>query len=100
MALRSKSFSTTSGHESFRDNLLNGTESFEALEPTNLLTSDFATGYSTVSDTLARIYLETPVWPLQDRHEAKLMRHFIENLAASSMPDIVECNFCCFCKAS
>jgi hypothetical protein len=77
------SFSTTSGHECFRDNLLSGAESFETLEPTNSLTSDFATGYSTVFDTLARIYLETPVWPLQDQHEAKLMRHFIENLAAS-----------------
>jgi hypothetical protein len=53
-----------------------------------------------MSDTLARIYLKTLVWPLQDRHKAKLMRYFIKNLAALSMPNIVERNFCYFCKAS
>ncbi|OCK75378.1 hypothetical protein K432DRAFT_429464 [Lepidopterella palustris CBS 459.81] len=79
-----ESFSTPSRQEQpFRDDLLNGPESFPPLEPTNSLTSEFATGYSTVSDTLARIYLETPAWPLQDRHEAHLMRYFLENLAAS-----------------
>lgn len=76
------SFSTTSGHEPFRD-ILNGADSFEPLEQTQSHTSDFATGYSAVSETLARIYLEAPAWPLQDRHEAHLMRYFIDNLACS-----------------
>ncbi|KAF2808889.1 uncharacterized protein BDZ99DRAFT_389299, partial [Mytilinidion resinicola] len=66
----------------FRD-ILNGADSFEPLEPTDSHCSEFATGYSAVSETLARIYLEAPAWPLQDRHEAHLMRYFIDNLATS-----------------
>ncbi|EME87781.1 uncharacterized protein MYCFIDRAFT_27078, partial [Pseudocercospora fijiensis CIRAD86] len=30
---------------------------------------------------LSRIYLDTPVWPLQDKEEARLLRHFVENLS-------------------
>lgn len=39
-------------------------------------------GFETsVSHSLSRIYLDSPVWPLQDREEARLLRHFVENLA-------------------
>lgn len=37
--------------------------------------------FSTVSDSLSRIYLETPVWPLSDREEAWLLRYYVENIA-------------------
>jgi Fungal specific transcription factor domain len=43
--------------------------------------SEFAAGASTVSASIARIYLDTPVWPLQVREEAVLMRHFIITMA-------------------
>ncbi|KAF7185048.1 hypothetical protein HII31_13671 [Pseudocercospora fuligena] len=36
---------------------------------------------TTVSNSLSRIYLDTPVWPLQDREEARLLRYFVENLS-------------------
>ena len=39
------------------------------------------TDYSTVSDSLSRIYLDTPVWPLSSREEAWLLRYFVEHLA-------------------
>lgn len=34
-----------------------------------------------VSSSLSRIYLESPIWPLQEREEARLLRHFVETLA-------------------
>ena len=37
--------------------------------------------FSAMSDTLSRIYLETPVWPLSDREEARLLRYFVEQVA-------------------
>lgn len=38
-------------------------------------------GYANVSDSLSRIYLETPVWPLSSREEAWLLRYFVEHIA-------------------
>ena len=37
--------------------------------------------YTAVSESLARIYLETPVWPLSNREEAWLLRYFVEHLS-------------------
>lgn len=34
-----------------------------------------------VSQSLSRIYLDSPVWPLTDKEEAKLLRHFVENIS-------------------
>ena len=34
-----------------------------------------------VSQNLSRIYLETPCWPLRDKQEAMLLRHFVERLS-------------------
>lgn len=39
------------------------------------------TDYTAVSDSLSRIYLETPVWPLSNREEAWLLRYFVEHLS-------------------
>ena len=50
-----------------------------ALEPS--YSHDHQTGFSTVSETLSRIYLDTPVWPLSDREEARLLRYYVENVA-------------------
>ncbi|KAI5370836.1 putative zn(2)-C6 fungal-type DNA-binding domain, fungal transcription factor [Septoria linicola] len=41
----------------------------------------FAGAENTVSATLSRIYLDVPCWPLKDREEAILLRHFVERLA-------------------
>ncbi|KAJ9649400.1 hypothetical protein H2199_000175 [Coniosporium tulheliwenetii] len=77
------SYTSPSVRGSSSGNPLNTVDGFDALEPRVSITSDFATGFSTVSDTLSKIYLDAPVWPLQDREEAQLMRYFIENLARS-----------------
>ncbi|TKA51016.1 hypothetical protein B0A55_13008 [Friedmanniomyces simplex] len=37
--------------------------------------------YTAVSDSLSRIYLETPVWPLRNQEEAHLLRYYVEHLA-------------------
>lgn len=37
--------------------------------------------FTTVSESLSRIYLDTPVWPLQSKDQAFLLRYFVENLA-------------------
>ncbi|KAK5129257.1 hypothetical protein LTR08_003722 [Meristemomyces frigidus] len=50
----------------------------DSLEPAVSLTGQSPTS---VSDSLSRIYLETPVWPLQKRKEAHLLRHYVEKLA-------------------
>ncbi|CAK4033557.1 Hypothetical predicted protein [Lecanosticta acicola] len=36
---------------------------------------------TSVSSSLSRIYLESPAWPLPQREEAILLRHFVETLA-------------------
>ncbi|KAK4506883.1 hypothetical protein PRZ48_000616 [Zasmidium cellare] len=36
---------------------------------------------TTVSQSLSRIYLETPIWPLKDKEEANLLRYFVETLS-------------------
>ncbi|KAF2141177.1 uncharacterized protein K452DRAFT_228673 [Aplosporella prunicola CBS 121167] len=49
------------------------------------MSSDFgAAPFSPVSETsaaLSRIYLDAPVWPLEEKEEARLMRYYIDNLA-------------------
>ena len=42
---------------------------------------DTGTAFAVVSDSFSRIYLDTPVWPLKDKEEAKLLRYFVEHLA-------------------
>lgn len=54
--------------------------SFAGLEPSVSYSSNT---FNTVSDYFSRIYLETPVWPLRDKEEARLLRHFVERLARS-----------------
>lgn len=57
-----------------------------SLEPTSSLASDFAADFPSVSSTslaLSRIYLEAPVWPLEKKEEAALLRYFVDNLATS-----------------
>ncbi|TKA76956.1 hypothetical protein B0A49_01731 [Cryomyces minteri] len=77
-------FSSTSGRESVHDAArIDPSREFAALEPTISSTSELGTGFSTVSDSLSRVYLDAPVWPLQDRKEAHLMRYFIDHLAVS-----------------
>lgn len=41
------------------------------------------TAFTTVSDSLSRIYLESSVWPLSSKEEAGLLRHYVEHLARS-----------------
>lgn len=36
---------------------------------------------SEITEIRSRIYLDQPLWPLQDRQEAKLFRHFVQKLA-------------------
>lgn len=45
-------------------------------------TAEDIEAFSAVSDTFSKIYLDVPVWPLP-QHEAHLLRHFVEHLAAS-----------------
>lgn len=40
-------------------------------------------GPSPLTSSLARIYQEGSLWPLQQKHEAVLMRHFVETLSIS-----------------
>lgn len=47
------------------------------------LTHNTGVNFASVSDSFSRIYLETPIWPLKDREEARLLRHFVEHLARS-----------------
>lgn len=42
---------------------------------------DTGAAFAVVSDSFSRIYLDTPVWPLKDKEEAKLLRYFVEHLA-------------------
>lgn len=56
---------------------------FAALEPTISNTSQLGPAFTAVSETLSRVYLDAPLWPLQDREEARLMRYFVEHLAQS-----------------
>ncbi|EKG17942.1 hypothetical protein MPH_04799 [Macrophomina phaseolina MS6] len=59
---------------------------FPSLEPASSLASDFAADFPSISSTslaLSKIYLETPVWPLEKKEEAALLRYFVDNLAAS-----------------
>jgi hypothetical protein len=37
--------------------------------------------FTAVSDSLSRIYLDTPVWPLESKEQAHLLRHFVENIS-------------------
>ena len=52
---------------------------FAGLDHTISHTSHAA--FKSVSESLSRIYLETPVWPLPEKEEARLLRHFVEKLA-------------------
>jgi hypothetical protein len=45
------------------------------------ITSDVVV--SPATERLARIYLDTPIWPLQEKEEAILIRYFVENLSPS-----------------
>ena len=36
---------------------------------------------SEITEIRSRIYLDQPLWPLRDRQEAKLFRHFVQKLA-------------------
>ncbi|KAK4945527.1 hypothetical protein LTR66_014378 [Elasticomyces elasticus] len=56
---------------------------FSDLEPTASHATDLGAGFSAVSETLSKVYLDAPIWPLQDREEARLLRYFVENLASS-----------------
>lgn len=51
------------------------------LSPAVQHTSAFAVATSPTTESLTRIYLETPIWPLREREEAMLMRYFVENLS-------------------
>lgn len=52
-----------------------------SLSPTVSRDSAFNVVASPTTESLARIYLDTPIWPLQEREEAILMRYFVENLS-------------------
>lgn len=56
------------------------TAAFDALRPSISRGQQSFTG---MSDSLSRIYLDTPVWPLHNKEEAYLLRYFVENLARS-----------------
>lgn len=43
--------------------------------------ASFAGLETTVSSSLSRIYLDSPIWPLQNKEEARLLRHFVENIS-------------------
>ncbi|KAI7325039.1 hypothetical protein KC340_g6201 [Hortaea werneckii] len=51
---------------------------FASLEPTVSLGQQT---FNAVSDSLSRIYLDTPVWPLEKKEEAYLLRYYVENLS-------------------
>lgn len=53
---------------------------FSPLQPTVSLGQQT---FNAVSDSLSRIYLDTPIWPLQSKEEAHLLRYYVENLARS-----------------
>lgn len=80
---RVESYTSTSVRGGTTGNPLDTADGFDALNRTASITSDFATGFSAVSETLSKIYLDAPIWPLQDREEAQLMRYFTEVLARS-----------------
>ena len=54
------------------------TGGFSGLEPTVSLSQQT---FNAVSESLSRIYLDTPVWPLQDKEEAYLIRYYVEHMA-------------------
>ncbi|KAM0721298.1 hypothetical protein Q7P37_003586 [Cladosporium fusiforme] len=56
--------------------------SFAGLQ-SSLVQNTGGPNFASVSDTFSRIYLETPIWPLKDREEARLLRYFVEHLARS-----------------
>lgn len=56
---------------------------FATLEPTVSNTSQLGPSFTAVSENLSRVYLDAPLWPLQDKEEARLMRYFVEHLAQS-----------------
>ena len=60
---------------------LNFDPSLAVLEPTASHHSQPA--FTAVSESLSRIYLDTPVWPLSDREEARLLRYYVEHIARS-----------------
>ena len=69
---------TPSGNDNLIDSLHFETP-LPAIEPSS--SHGNHQSFSAVSDSLSRIYLETPVWPLSDREEARLLRYFVENVS-------------------
>ena len=63
----------------FPENLAFETPGFSGLEHTSTHESQVA--FTTVSESLSRIYLEESVWPLSDPEEATLLRYFVEKLS-------------------
>ena len=61
------------------DDLSFGTSAFNGLEHT--ATQESQVPFTTVSESLSRIYLEESVWPLSDREEAFLLRYFVEKMS-------------------
>ena len=55
------------------------TPGFNGLEHTT--TEDNQVPFTSVSESLSRIYLEESVWPLSDREEARLLRYFVEKMS-------------------
>lgn len=59
----------------------NSTANLVNLSPIILHNTTFDNATSPTTESLARIYLDTPVWPLREKVEAHLMRYFVEDLA-------------------
>jgi hypothetical protein len=49
--------------------------------PQASMSYDTRAAFAVASNLSARIYLDTPLWPLRDKDEAKLLRYFVEHLA-------------------
>ncbi|OJD31959.1 arca-like protein [Diplodia corticola] len=61
-------------------------DGFAPLEPASSLASNFATEFPSISSNataLSHLYLDTPIWPLEKKEEAVLLRYFVDNLASS-----------------
>ncbi|KAF2721018.1 hypothetical protein K431DRAFT_285277 [Polychaeton citri CBS 116435] len=63
-------------------------DAFPELQPTASAPSFLA-----LSSSLSRIYLEAPIWPLRDKEEARLLRHYTENLARNFDLTDPQCHF-------
>lgn len=84
--LRSESQSQLTPSDVAADLHLSARDGFPQLEPTSSLASDFAPEFPSISsapNSLSQIYLDTPVWPLEKKGEAALLRYFVDNLASS-----------------